>query len=76
MERKRIMEITLSDGSKWEIPMEHIIQHRDAHYGSSGDDAEYVEWVLNSMDWGDLREVAVKARDKNTTISKAAVLAA
>ena len=78
MDRKRTVQITLRDGSKWEVPLEHIADNRDHHYGcqGSGEDDDYMDWAVNNMDWGELRDIAVKARDENMSIDKAIILVA
>ena len=36
MDRKRTVQITLDDGSKWEVPLEQIARHIDNYYGCQG----------------------------------------
>ena len=68
-----LYQVEMSDGSRWNVPVQVIADSRDEFYredeedtiGSIRDgrlsDSEIQDWAGNDMNWSDVQEFAVKA---------------
>lgn len=70
-----ILRIEMPDGSKWDVPIQAIVDSRDAFYADDHEDtiggirantldaSEIHDWAANEMNWSDVKEWAVRAPD-------------
>lgn len=65
--------VTMPDGSKWSVSVQHIALHRANYYAEAdllnedlkatvelfeSDEFEIEDWANNNMDWDDVKDVA------------------
>lgn len=60
-----ILFVTMSDGSKWMVKSQTIIDHRDQYKEDSSDffaqyPDEMEDWAMNNMNWDELDAERVK----------------
>lgn len=68
-----LLRIEMEDGSKWDVPVQAIVDSRDEDYSEDKEDtigsirdgglneAEIHDWAGNNMNWEDVAAFAVKA---------------
>lgn len=68
-----IFRVEMPDGSKWDVPVQAIVDSRDEYYASDKEDtvgfiragslsdAEIDDWAGNNMNWSDVEPFAVPA---------------
>jgi len=62
----RKYRVTMSDGSKWEVPVAAIIKNREKYYEGisqkidAPDDHEIEDWAKNNMNWEEVAKGAIR----------------
>lgn len=74
---EKFLRITMTDGSKWDVPALLIAEDRAKYYAkvdpdttykeefefTMSDDFQLIDWAANNMDWDDVEKFAVKVAD-------------
>lgn len=72
------INVTMPDGSVWQVPAQLVGENRLAYYASIGrpvedeaeaeylrtDEHEIIDWGRNNMNWEDVQEQAVRLPDR------------
>jgi hypothetical protein len=70
---KAIFRVEMPDGSKWDVPVQAIVDSRDEHYSDEQEDTigfiragspdkyKISDWAGNNMNWDEVMPYAVKA---------------
>lgn len=74
-ETSALLRVEMSDGTRWDVPVQVIADSRDEHYredeedtidfihGGGLGDFEIYDWAGNNMNWSDVSQFAVRAPD-------------
>lgn len=77
----KYLQVTMPDGSKWNVPAKIIAENRADYYGKKeppykktfkeefahamSDPEDLIDWAANNMNWSDVESVAKLSEDAN-----------